>query len=419
LAADDASSRLLAPSSDELPSESNFNESRQSDHADDEEDEPTESTALLRGQQRTTFANYTRTGRSEVSPHSTLGRGSSTTTTTTGRGFVFGDEQPWSARLPKWTWLLQFIFLAPIVIIVVGQLALYLTAALHQVGPDGSSIFVVYISIAAFCVLLFIPISPFIHRFTYHIPMTLLLISIGTLIYTLVAFPFSPANRLKVAFFQEVDLDTGRSIVSLTGVNPYVRDVIDSIPSASGHTITCDSDIYPGRGKCSWEGIPPKVANGGDHLSSKRDADDWVSYNITKSESKNQATLELSGKNTRACKLKFDTPIKNYSVRGSATDSRMPHLSPHGVSEIRLWSRTWGNIWTVDIEWDDRSGHGESDSGNDNINDLRGRVVCLWSDDNDTGVIPALDEIRLYAPSWVAITKLQDGLVEASRAFSI
>lgn len=45
---------------------------------------------------------------------------------------VYGDEQAWSSSLPKWTWILQFIVLAPINIILVGQVALLTTSALHQ-----------------------------------------------------------------------------------------------------------------------------------------------------------------------------------------------------------------------------------------------------------------------------------------------
>ena len=55
----------------------------------------------------------------------------------------------------------------------------------------------------------------------------------------------------------------------------------------------------------------------------------------------------------------------------------------------------------------------------ENGHGLDGRVVCLWSDDNETGVIPALDEIRHFAPNWVAITKYGDGLVEGSKAFLV
>lgn len=391
--ADDASSHLLAPSRDELPSDSG-----PSEHP--EEEEPTESTSLLHGQQRTSFANYTRT-RLDDEP------GVENHESATATGSVYGSEQQWSAKLPTWTWLLQFILVGPIVIILVGQLALFVAAAMSQVGADGTSMLIVYINIAAFCILLLIPLSPFIHRLTPHIPIFVLLVFVGTLIYNLVAFPFSPTNRLKLSFFQEVDLDTGHNQVSLTGVDPYVRDVINAIPSSSGHNVVCDSRFFGGLHKCSWEGLYPNVVDRHGH-----DNNSWVSYNVSRPDhSKTKARFEISGRNTRACKLKFDSPIQDYSIAGSAVDDRLPHTSSNGVSEIRLWSRTWENAWTVDLEWDPER--------LSNSSALQGRVICLWSDDNHMGVIPALDEIRQYAPVWVAISKLQDGLVEASYAFSV
>ena len=50
---------------------------------------------------------------------------------------------------------------------------------------------------------------------------------------------------------------------------------------------------------------------------------------------------------------------------------------------------------------------------------LSGEVVCLWSDANQVGVIPALDEARRFAPGWVVVSKSQDGLVEGWKKFAI
>ena len=76
------------------------------------------------------------------------------------------------------------------------------------------------------------------------------------------------------------------------------------------------------------------------------------------------------------------------------------------MKQLDLWSRRWENTWTVDVDWSQHLS-------------LSGRVTCLWSDNNQPGLIPALDEIRHYLPSWVAVTKFRDGLVEASRGFEI
>ncbi|RHZ65897.1 hypothetical protein CDV55_106453 [Aspergillus turcosus] len=368
------------------------------DGEDGDEEEATETTSLLRGQ-RTTFANYVRvTGDylrgdddddDEREPN------------------LYGHEQAWSIHLPKWTWVLQFLLTAPLVLIFVGPLALLLTAALRQTAQDGSSSLLIYIAIAALTTLLFMPLLPFIHRYTHHIPVFLLWVFIGTLIYNLVAFPFSPANRLKLFFIQEVDLDTGINHASLSGAYPFVHNVATSLPSAAGQNITCDLDLL--RPKCPWHGIPPVVVEG--------KMKDWLSFNVSTSdhETKPKAQFNISGLNTRACKLVFDRPVADFRVADSAYDPRFPHVSQGlGTKEIRLWSREWGHTWSVEVEWST-----DSESVGEDGERLTGRVVCLWSDGNTPGVIPALDEVRRYAPVWVGVSKLSDGLVEGSRRFEI
>lgn len=356
---------------------------------DNAEEEPTESTSLLRGGQRTTFANYVRvTGDTDEGEESTDPN-------------VYGEEQRWSSAMPKWTWILQFILAAPIVLIVVVPLALLTTSAIHQTGQDGSSSLFIYLSIALFTTLLFTPLLPFIPRYTYHIPVFLLFVFTGTLIYNLVAFPFSDSNRLKLYFLQELDLDTSTNNASLSSFTPYVNDIVKSIPSASSQEISCSP--YADRLKCSWPGLPPHVAP---ITNSSQQPQDLITLNITKTASKSHAQLNISGKNTRACKLFFNNPVSNFSVAGSASDPRFPYISPSGMKQLDLWSRRWENTWTVDVDWSQHLS-------------LSGRVTCLWSDNNQPGLIPALDEIRHYLPSWVAVTKFRDGLVEASRGFEI
>jgi hypothetical protein len=50
---------------------------------------------------------------------------------------------------------------------------------------------------------------------------------------------------------------------------------------------------------------------------------------------------------------------------------------------------------------------------------MEGKVVCLWSDTNREGIIPALDEARKFLPVWTAVTKLGDGLVEGEKRFIV
>ncbi|KAL4880105.1 hypothetical protein BJY04DRAFT_192474 [Aspergillus karnatakaensis] len=369
------------------------------DGGEEDDEEPTESTSLLGSGPRTTFANYVR-----VNTHTADAEDEEHTKDVN----VYGHEQRWSASLPKWLWVLQFLLVAPIVLLLVGPLSLLLTSALHQVGQDGSSSLFIYISIVAFTAFLLSPTLPFIHRYTYHIPLFLLAVFIGTLIYNIVAFPFSDSNRLKLYFIQEVDLHTGLNTVSLTGMNPFVQDVAVGLPSAVGGNVTCKP--FGDRTRCSWAGIPAHV------VSEDIPLDEWVSLEISRSTDKpRHAQLKVTGQNTRACKLLFDSPVKNFHVADSAYDPRFPHTTPKGVNEIRLWSRTWEDTWTMDIEWanPDDTGHDET------LSPLTGHVVCLWSDYNQPGAIPALDEVRQYGPSWIGVSKVADGLVEGRKAFEI
>lgn len=393
-----------------LPSEERHGSAADGDNQDeDENEETTESTALLRDSRQATFAHYTSTHPDPQDPDSSpldpakMKR-------------VYGSEQEWSWALPSWTWIIQFLFLAPVVIILVGQLGLLTVTGIHQTLADGNPTMTVYIGIAVFVVLLLAPLGPFLHRYTYHIPAFLLLISIGTLIYSLASFPFSPNNRLKLFFLQTVDLDTGVNEVVLTGINShYLDEAIGNIPSAAGQTPRCSTSLLrKDLIQCGWEGPPPRVVrNTGPGVPPSYGYADWLSFNVTRNSPKPEAQFYLWGRDTRACKITFSRPISDFQVEGAAHDKRFARATPAGDHEIRLWSRTWEKPWNVTVRWDDSAD--EPDQGNG----LDGRVVCLWSDDNEFGTIPALDEIRHYAPDWVAISKTSDGLVEGSKAFLI
>lgn len=388
-------------------------------HADDEA--LTESTSLLRGRgQRTTFANYRAASldaRYQFGPSGSDGEPVLTSTT-------YNNEQPWSTHLPQWTWILQVLLTAPIALTMAGPLALLLTSALHQTTQDGGAPLFIYICITELTAFLFSPLLPFIHRLTRHLPILLLCACIGTTVYNLVAFPFSESNRLTLFFLQEIDLSSSSprsnistSRASLTGIPPYVHDVISALPSANGQDISCAPSGE--KVKCSWTALEPHVIDGPDQPV------DWLSYNITEitpgsistpgftpgfAPRSASARFEISAQNTRACKIVFSTPVPSFHVHGSAYDPRFPHEDNHGgTREIRLWSRTWDRMWTVDVVFPEK----------EKENVLRGRVVCLWSDQNQQGTVPALDEVRQYSPVWVGVTKLGDGLVEASKGFEI
>ncbi|KAH8658783.1 putative zinc metalloprotease [Tricladium varicosporioides] len=328
----------------------------------------------------------------------------------------FGEEQKWSAKLPTWTWLLQFLLLGPFTIIIIGQVGLLLVTATAQTGTDGSPLLLPYLVVTLFSVLVLLPLGPFIHRVTHHIPTFLLLVFIATLIYNLTAFPFSRNNRYKAYFQQTVDLDTGLNRVTIAGLEEYVRDIISYVPSASGQQINCTAraTIRDGISFCSYSGPDANVVEKVAGVPPSKEYESWLTYNVTRADKQNKATFHISGKETKACIIRFDDPFTGFKVHGAAkSDGKWADVPETGSDQIKLWHRDWEREWVVDVEWPVSEGKKEGDEGRS------GRVVCLWSDHNVPGTIPALDEVQRFAPEWTSIVKLMDGLVEGSKAFII
>ncbi|KAF2652811.1 putative zinc metalloprotease [Lophiostoma macrostomum CBS 122681] len=371
------------------------------------DDDATETTSLLRGDRRS-FARHggRRPSASEGTEREEPHHGAPNL------GHPYPGEQEWSGKLPGWLWIIQFLLLVPITTILVGQVALILTSALYQTPQDGGSSLFIYLAFAALTTLVLAPAGPFIHRFTYHVPTFLFFVCVGTVIYNLVAFPFSRDNRLKVYFIQQVDLDTGANAVSLTGLNGYVQKVIAEIPSAQGKNINCSTPEVASRArltKCAWPGSTPRVVPQMTRYSNKTYLDTWLDYGIVKGAQANNATIRVLGQNTRGCRILFDTPIADLAVDGGVSDPRFNATGQRGTREVRLWHREWSQPWNVSVAWH-----------RDNRNStLSGRVVCLWSDANSAGTIPAFDEVLHYLPKWAVVSKYGDGLVEGSKRFKV
>lgn len=329
----------------------------------------------------------------------------------------FGQEQKWSAKLPTWTWLLQFLLIGPFMLVILGQIGLFLAAATAQTGADGSPLLVPYAIIAAFSILVLLPLGPFMHRITHHIPIFFFLVFIGTLIYNLTAFPFSGNNRYKAYFQQTVDLDTGLNQVTIGGIEEHVLKIIGYVPSAAGQKITCTErpQVRSGMSFCHYHGIAPSVIRTiHDGVPPEKGYGQWLNYTATRIPGENKATFHINGLETRGCALRFDDPFTAFHVHGAApNDGRWNDVPKTGSDQIKLWHRDWNQEWVVDVEWPVSDGKNPGDEGRS------GRVVCLWSDHNRPGMIPALDEVQGFAPEWAAITKLAEGLVEGSKRFMV
>ncbi|KAI1635731.1 hypothetical protein F4809DRAFT_612731 [Biscogniauxia mediterranea] len=389
---------LISPSHEELSGDESSDE-------DEHHSPATERTPLVGassgGLRNTTFATTYRRSISAL-VNKARSNGSS-------KGHPYEFEQPWSGSLPGWTWIFQLLILVPFLIILIAQNGLVLVSSVAQTGSDGSSLLTPYLLMAFFSIFLVLPMTPFMHRVTHHVPLFLMLVFIATLIYNLAAFPFSPANRYKIYFQQTVDLDTGDSTVHYAGIQEFVEKAVAELPSAMGKTLNCEarsarsglatcsydaSDILPNVVKTHPKGVPPREG-----------LDQWLHYNITRTDGKNEARFAIDGKETRSCAITFTDPISSFHVLGAnEPDERFGSAPDSGLKKIKLYRRDWSTPWVVDVKW-------EGDDGID------GRVLCSWDDVNEQGTIPAFDEGLKYAPTWVALTKLTSGLCEGSKAF--
>lgn len=387
-----------------------LNRSEDGRHEGTDDGEATETTSLLRG--RTSGSNKTfpsfsrqrRPDRDEV-PEDTedpyLNK-------------AFLDEQAWSSSLPQWTWILQFLVLAPINFILIGQIALLLTSATDQTSADGNEVLPVFLILATLTVLLLLPVTPFLHRFTYHVPFFLFLVFAGCLAFNLTVFPFSREARLKYYFVQQMDLDSGANNVKIRGARGFVQDIVHELPSSVGQPLQCskfDKINSPSLDVCKFSGLTPTLVPRGyagapNITTSKSAHKSWLTYNAT--HDGNTASITLRGLNTKICQLTFVNPVSGIQIAGSGSDPRTKPVADDGSSSIVLYSRTWDKTFQVNVTWADAAAKGQ-----------KGRVACLWSDGNEAGVVPAFDEVRRYQPVWSIVTKATHGLVEGYKEFKI
>ena len=401
---------LMAPTPGELASPL-----LRDDDDDEEVQEPaTETTPLVRGSRvdnaRTTF---TTTYRRSVSALIDKAR-----KVKENRNKPYADEQTWSANLPSWTWFFQFLIIASFSIILASQNGLTFVDAVAQTGTDGSSLLLPYLIVAAFSILIVMPITPYIHRIAHHVPVFLLVVFTGTLIYNLVAFPFSSTSQFKLFFQQSIDLDTGVTINSYHGVEEYVRLVVSQVPSAAGQVLSCEISGRDGLRKCSYDGssVPPVVGKPlADGIPPQKTYSDLVSLNVTRGVGK-AARFEIDAVNTKTCFLNFTRPISNFDVLGgSGWDDRFGLYPELGVGLIKLWRRDQTKPWIVDVQWtyeDELQPPGA-------VPGLDGFLLCQWADANVAGTIPAFDEALRYIPPWAVISKYAEGLVEGRKAFKV
>lgn len=353
------------------------------DVSHDDEDEPTETTPLTGGQDRNSRSTFGNTYRRSIS--------AITSSSKRPRHQPFPKEQGWSGRLPIWTWLLQLLVVVPINLILFGQIALLLTASTQNVRGDGANDIVAYLAIAGLTALILLPLGPFVHRVTFHLPTTILLaIFIGSLLYNLIAFPFSAENRYKVYFQQDLYLGNGTNEVKITGVEEYIRKIIPALPSSSGQEVACTRQKDGFLTECKYDGSA---------IAPFDKYEDLITVHVSHHNKTGKATVKIDAKHSKICALNLDRPVHNFAIQGSAgIDPRFGRYPNEGVKSISLFRRDWSLPWAVDL--DDK--------------DVSGTVHCQW---DEVDKIPAFKEALKYSPVWAAFTKTRSGLLRGIKEF--
>ncbi|KAJ3507166.1 hypothetical protein NLJ89_g6460 [Agrocybe chaxingu] len=374
--------------------------------------------------------------------------------------------------LATWWWIPQFLVSVPIPVALLGHVTAILLDAMPQTLADGASPWGVYLMAALTALLLVLPLSPFAYKLRPYRPLTLFVFIVFLLsnLYAWLAFPFTSQDPLKLYFQQRVELypqafgtSLGAPIVFrpnittvLSGPKKYLRSsILPHLPSANGagKEIKCDDDpAKRGLVKCEWNSgiermpVPGSLSYANlpeTNLSLPWADGEFIRFDVQRT-SETSARIYLRGRNTRSCRIYFDSqPIHRYDILdphnedgvsraenyASSGKGMQPgyEIPPTGVTEVRLWSRTWEKEFVVDVDWQGPASNGtvaEKSAG------MEGRVACEWVEyesglidngslgpvDNaarDGPKIPALEEVLTFIPEWAVVSKATDGLVEA------
>lgn len=294
-----------------------------------------------------------------------------------------------------------------------------------------------------------VPLAPFSLKIHRGIGFLLSFVFAVSVVYCLLAFPFDQASPLKVFFQQRIvfqdsitsanaflglnttiELQSPAVVTSLSGSKNYLAKILSKLPSSQGKSIiVVDNSLRQGTSTFSWTSqlIPSPGGRKLDdpivpHGNISFNAGEWLRASAEKT-GDGSARIFLRGRNTRSCRVYIEKRrITRWFVRGS--DGRVQErfgVSKDGVSELRLWSRTWDREFVVDIEWEGGSAEGAG---------LGGAVACEWSEyesanvDNgsmrnaeDVAKIPAYEEVLSFLPEWAVASKAGDGLVEVVKGF--
>jgi len=295
---------------------------------------------------------------------------------------------------------------------------------------------VVYAALCITSTFIWLPLAPFAHRMHGFLTYIVFAVFVLTTLCSWMLFPFIQASPMRFYFTQFVDLDGASGLdvyrqslsmsdvtatSSITGLDGYINQIVAAFPSARSSEVSCKPAVIPGLTTCKWEvGQEMLPSPGGEGAD-----EHWIQVNA-KRLNRSFALISLKGRNTRGCRIDFDTPIREYDVRGldgKGWAGQVPigyNATPrNGVEQLLLWSRTWDRPFEVQVRWDE-----------DATNELTGRVTCSYAEyasgaaggkvpENLIATIPAFEELLRFTPNWAVVGKFASGIAEVSTKFRV
>ncbi|KAF9237861.1 hypothetical protein BU15DRAFT_88557 [Melanogaster broomeanus] len=298
-------------------------------------------------------------------------------------------------------WILQLLLVVPVPVILVLHIAIMVLGAVGQTLTDGNDP---------------VSISTLIRLLTFIV----LAIFVLSTVYAWVVFPFSQKSPLKVYFAQS---KSNVVVTTLTGPKQFLAShILTELPSAFGKSVECyDAPDKPGLQTCSWEvGDEMVPSPGGRKVNSSEIEKPWVSSSVVRTGS-NSARITVRGLNSRSCTVQLaDQRISKFMVIGDGEKGLQEgyEIPEKGLQQIRLWSRDFGKVFEVEVEWKD----GDTSEG-----DTKGSITCGWAEYESAtvgggrtgGKIPSLEEVLQFLPEWAVVTKANAALFDAGISFSI
>jgi hypothetical protein len=330
----------------------------------------------------------------------------------------------------NWLWLLRFGLMVPLqALIALEMIAWQILPALNQTITDGTPSAAVFLSTGFFSVIAFANTTPFLLRLPFRSTIVLLAPVFLAMIIAVSAPPlnkFTPLAPFKTFYRSTYNLDSEESRVYFYGMQPFVEEVLEYIPTAKQNGWTCEEFLARGGRMCQYHvpaPTPPNNAKEWFNLSStiEHKTDDHV---ITK--------LHISATESRVCFLEFDTyfPPEIAGIGGVRfyhekeqlqtadlsqqslaqwADNTTIHFEKEKCTTLRMFKRTWDEPFSVLLKFK---------------KDAPGNVTVAcaydeWSPGGGVGVTPSLDEIWRNIPAWAGVTKFTTGLLQVRKGYKV